>query len=256
RCRHGHGRRGLVRGYGVSFLGNRHRRYGKALWRDWPGRRRGRGRGRRHNRGHRWQRHCLLWHSLGRHRRLRVLRIARLRLAWIGLRRVGLALWRAGMWGTLRVRGGRRVHALDRGDRPLLVGWDIGRRWALEHGLAATKKVQEPGFVDIEVAGEGRVDARSEHELAVLEFPEEIEGLPRTADPAASRVRQRTTLEGVRPLATRLSELEHAGLAVVDNLVEQPEQPNTIDRAIGRCLALGVRLPFALGEELHIAVTG
>ena len=92
--------------------------------------------------------------------------------------------------------------------------------------------------------------------MAVLEFPEEIEGLARTADPAASRVRQGTTLEGVRPLATRLSELEHAGLAVVDNLVEQPEQPNTIDRAIGRCLALGVRLPFALGEELHIAVTG
>jgi len=69
-------------------------------------------------------------------------------------------------------------------------------------------------------------------------------------------VRQRTALEGVDPLAAGLSELEHARLAAVDNLVEQPEQPDTIDRAIGRRLALGVRLPFALGEELHTAVTG
>jgi hypothetical protein len=92
--------------------------------------------------------------------------------------------------------------------------------------------------------------------LAALEFPEEIEGLARTADPASGRVRQGAALECVRPLPTRLSELEHAGLAIVDNLVEQPEQPDTIDRAIGRCLALGVRLPFALGEELHTAVTG
>jgi hypothetical protein len=65
-------------------------------------------------------------------------------------------------------------------------------------------------------------------------------------------------LERVDPLATGLSELEHAGLAAVDDLIEQPEQADSIDRAIGRGLGLGlgVRLPFALGEELHTAVTG
>src|SRR5439155_2344254 len=148
----------------------------------------------------------------------------------------------------------RRVRALDGSDRPLLIRRDIGSRRALEDRLTASQQVQQPGFVDVEVASEAGVDAWGERELAALEFPEEIEGLTRPPDTAAGGVRQRTALEGVDPLAAGLSELEHARLAAVDNLVEQPEQPDTIDRAIGRRLALGVRLPFALGEELHTAV--
>ncbi len=113
------------------------------------------------------------------------------------------------------------------------------------------------------VAGRGRsaaADPEGYRELAALEFPEEIEGLARPADTAAGGVRQGTALKGVDPLTTRLFQLEHARLAVVDNLVEQPKEPDTIDRVIGRRLGglggLGVRLPFALGEELHTAVTG
>jgi hypothetical protein len=69
-------------------------------------------------------------------------------------------------------------------------------------------------------------------------------------------VRQRTALKGIDPIPTRLSELQHARLAVVDHLVEESEQPNSIDGAERRALGLGGRLPFALGEELHTAVTG
>src|SRR2546425_1847623 len=286
--RHGHGRRRLVRGDRLSFLRNRHGRHGKARYRPW----RGRGRHRRLRRSsgrHHLRRHALLGHRWLR----RICREARLGLARVGLGRVGLALWRAGIGGTLRVRCGRitgllrvaaraprggrrrvlarrrprlprgrlagdrgRVGPLDGGDRPLLVRWDIGSRGALEHGLTASQQVQEAGFVDVEVAGEARVDAGGEHELAALEFPEEIEGLTRTADPAAGGVRQRTALEGVDPLTAGLSELEYARLAVVHNLIEKPKQPDAIDRAIRRCLGLGARLPFALGEELHTAVTG
>ena len=159
-----------------------------------------------------------------------------------------------GRWRLPRAR--RRIGRVDGCDRPLLIWRNVGRRGALQDRLTASQQVQQPGFVDVQVAGEAGVDAWSEHELAALEFPEEIEGLTRTADAASGGVRQRPALEGVDPLPTGLSELEHAGLAVVDNLVEQPKQPDTIDRAVGRRLALGVRLPFALGEELHTAVTG
>jgi len=154
----------------------------------------------------------------------------------------------------------RRIWSLDGGDRPLLIRRDIGRRGTLEHGLTASQEVKEPGFVDVQVPGEARVDARSEHELAALEFPEEIECLARPADTAAGGVRQGTALKGVDPLTARLSQLEHARLAIGDNLVEQPKEPDAIDGVIGRRLGglggLGVRLPFALGEELHTAVTG
>ena len=191
-------------------------------------------------------------------------------------RHAGLASRRPGLWGSLRRHPGvlarrrplllpgrwrlsrarLRIGGVDGCDRPLLIWRNVGSRWALQDRLTAPQQVQEARLVDIEVAGEARVDAGSEHELAALEFPEEIEGLTRTADAASGGVRQRPALEGVDPLPTGLSEFEHAGLAVVDNLVEQPKQPDTIDRAVGRRLALGVRLPFALGEELHTAVTG
>jgi hypothetical protein len=69
-------------------------------------------------------------------------------------------------------------------------------------------------------------------------------------------MRQGSRLKGIDPLPARLSELQHARLAVVDHLVEESEQPNSVDRAERRALALGGRLPFALGEELHTAVTG
>src|SRR2546428_472738 len=103
-----------------------------------------------------------------------------------------------------------RIGPVDGGDRPLLVRWDIGSRRALEHRLAAAQEVQEPAFVDIEVAGEARVDPRGEHELAALEFPEEIKGLTRTADTAAGGVRQRPALKGVTPPPPGLSAPAHA----------------------------------------------
>jgi hypothetical protein len=67
---------------------------------------------------------------------------------------------------------------------------------------------------------------------------------------------QRAGLKGIDPLPTGLSKLQDARLAVVDHLIEKSEQPNSIDGAERRGLGLGSRLPFALGEELHTAVTG
>jgi hypothetical protein len=134
----------------------------------------------------------------------------------------------------------------------LLIWRDVGRRGTLERRLAASQQIQEASLVDIEVAGKGGVDAGGKHELAALELPEKIEGLASAPDaPSAG-----TALKRVDPIPARLPELQDARLAVVDNLVEQPEQPNSVDGAERRRLGLGVRLPFALGEELHTAVTG
>jgi hypothetical protein len=137
-----------------------------------------------------------------------------------------------------------------------LIWRDIGGRGTLERRLTASQQVLEACLVDIEVAGEAGVDAGGKREFTALEFPEEIEGLPGTADTPPAGVGQRAALKGIDPVPARLSELKDARLAVVDNLVEQPEQPGAIDRAERRRLGLGVRLPFALGEELHTAVTG
>jgi hypothetical protein len=100
------------------------------------------------------------------------------------------------------------------------------------------------------------VDAGGEHERTALEFPEEIEGLAGAADTPPGRVCQRTILKGIGPLSARLTKLQNARLALGDHLIEESEQPNAIDRAERRGLGLGARLPFALGEELHTAVTG
>jgi len=122
--------------------------------------------------------------------------------------------------------------------------------------LAASQQVQEATLIDVEVAGERGVDARGERELAALELPEQIEGLAGATHTAPASVGQRPGLKGIDPLPERLSELQHARLAVVDHLVEESEQPNAIDGAKRRGLGLGSRFPFALGEELHTAVTG
>src|SRR5205823_1212664 len=171
-----------------------------------------------------------------------LLRVAARPPRWSG-RHAGLARRRPGLWGSLRRHPGvlprsrplllpgrwrlprarLRIGRVDGCDRPLLIWRNVGRRGALQDRLTASQQVQQPGFVDVQVAGEAGVDAWSEHELAALEFPEEIEGLTRTADAASGGVRQRPALEGVDPLPTGLSEFEHAGLAVVDNLVEQPK---------------------------------
>ncbi|HLB76577.1 MAG TPA: hypothetical protein VJO72_06050, partial [Candidatus Dormibacteraeota bacterium] len=99
--------------------------------------------------------HPLRRHSLLGHRLLRICRIARLGLAWIGLRRVGLALWlRAGVRGTLVGRGGvaglLRVAALPPGGsrwhagltsrRPALRGSRGGRA-----GILARRPLLRPG---------------------------------------------------------------------------------------------------------------
>jgi hypothetical protein len=122
--------------------------------------------------------------------------------------------------------------------------------------LTASEQVQQASLVDVEVSGQAGVDPGGEHELAALEFPEQVEGLPGAPDAATAGVRQRTPLKGIDPVATGLAKLQNARLAVVDHLVQESEQPNSIDGAECRGLGLGARLPFALGEELHTAVTG
>jgi hypothetical protein len=149
-----------------------------------------------------------------------------------------------------------RVGRVRGRDRALLIRRDVRSRRALERRLTASQHVQEARLVDIEVAGKAGIYAGGEHEFAALELPEEIEGLPGAPDTAPARVCQSTPLEGIDPIPTRLPELEHARLAVVDHLVEESEQANSIDGAEHRALGLGGRLPFALGEELHTAVTG
>src|ERR1700694_2407067 len=169
-----------------------------------------------------------------------------------------LARWRP----LLRLPAWRRLArarlrvGLVRRDRSLLTGRDIGGRGALECRLTAPQQIQEACLVDIEVAGEAGVDAGGEHELAALKLPEEIEGLAGAPDPPPAGVRKRAALKGIDPVPARLTELQHARLAVVDHLVEESEEPNSIDGAERRGLGLGSRLPFALGEELHTAVTG
>ena len=168
-----------------------------------------------------------------------------------------LARWRRLLWPRWHLAWHRlRVGPVDGRDRPLLIGRDVGSRGALEHRLTASQQVQQAALIDIEVAREGGVNARGERELATLELPKEIEGLAGATDAAPAGVCQRTRLEGIDPIPTRLSELQDARLAVVDHLIEESEQPNAIDGAERRGLGLGSRLPFALGEELHTAVTG
>jgi hypothetical protein len=146
-------------------------------------------------------------------------------------------------------RGGR--------DWALLIGWDVRRRRTLEGRLAAPEQVEEPTLVDIEVARQVGIRPWPEQALATLEFPEEVEGLPSTADPAAAGVGQGAGLEGIHPVPSRLVQLEHARLGTVDDLVEEAKQADAIDGAErGRRGLLGALLHLALGEELHIAVTG
>src|SRR3979411_585996 len=96
-----------------------------------------------------------------------------------------------------------------------------------------------------------------ERVLPALEFPEEVEGLPGTADPAAAGMDQGTGLEGIYPVASRLVQLEDTRLGTVDHLVKEAEQAESIDGAErGRRRLLGALLHLALGEELHTAVTG
>lgn len=213
--------------------------------------------------------------------------------AWIlRWRRVSRLLWIAGApsgsrgrarlsrlaGGWPRLRGGRRCprvlawlrRRLPRGhlagacrsvpvrgrDRPLLIRRDIRSRGALEDGLAASQQIEKTRLVDVEVSRQGWVDAGCERELATLEFPEEIERLPGAPNAATARMRQRAPLKGVDPVPAWLVELQDAGLAAIDHLVEEAEQPNSIDGAERLGLCRGARFPFALGEELHTAVTG
>jgi hypothetical protein len=202
------------------------------------------------------------------------------RLLWVAARSPGGSRWHARLTSLRPALRGRRRHTgvlarwltrLPRwhlawaglpvgrvrgSDRPLLIRRDIGGRRALERRLAAAQQVEEASLVDIEVSCQRRVYARVERELAAPELPQEIEGLPGATDPAATRVRQRTPLKGIDPVPARLPELQNPRLAAVDHLVQESEQPDPIDGAERRRLGLGARFPFALGEELHTAVTG
>src|SRR4029077_17513167 len=112
-------------------------------------------------------------------------------------------------------------------------------------------------LIDIEVARQAGIGSRPERALATLKFPEEVEGLPRTADPAPAGMGQGAALEGIHPVPARLVQLEHARLGTVDDLVEEAKQADPIDGAEwGGRGRLGALLHLALGEELHTAVTG
>jgi hypothetical protein len=115
----------------------------------------------------------------------------------------------------------------------------------------------EATLVDVEVARQVGIGSGPERALAALEFPEEVEGLPRAAHPTAAGVSQGAALEGIHPVPSRLVQLEHATLGTVDDLVEEAKQADAVDGAErgGRGL-LGALLHLALGEELHTAVTG
>ena len=182
-------------------------------------------------------------------RRLRRLRwIPRLRLRIARLLRV-----------AARSPRGRGRRWLPGGwcDGALLTGWDIRRRGPLQRGLAALQQVGQATLVDIEVARQVGIRSRPEQALAALEFPEQIEGLPRAPDPAAAGVDQGAGLEGIHPVPTRFAQLEHTRLGTIDHLVEDAKHAGAIDGAErGRSGLLGALLHLALGEELHTAVTG
>jgi hypothetical protein len=127
----------------------------------------------------------------------------------------------------------------------------------LQRGLAATQQVLEATLVDVEVPRKVGIGPWPEQALATLELPEQIEGLPRAADPATAGMGQGAGLEGIHPVPTRFVQLEHTRLGTIDHLVEEAKQADAIDGAERRRRRLlGALLHLALGEELHTAVTG
>lgn len=118
------------------------------------------------------------------------------------------------------------------------------------------QEVEESRLVDVEVAGQGRIRARREHAFARLELPEQVEGLSRAAHTTATGVRQSAGLESVNPVSAGFVELQDAGAAGIDDLVQQAKQAYPINRAERGSLGRGRGSSFALGEKVHTAVTG
>ena len=208
----------------------------------------------RHARRHAWGLHASpgrrLIRGVGVHR----WKSLRARRSRIRLGRIALPL-RRGLPGGCHPRLGvkSRVHGCD---LPLLVGRDVGRRRALEHGLAPAEQVEQTALVYIKVGVQLRIRAGHEHELSALKLPEEIERLARSAHPATAGVGKCPVLKGIGPGPTRLGELERARAATVDDLVEQAQQADAVD---GLDLWLGSRgragAPLPLGEQLHALPT-
>ena len=127
----------------------------------------------------------------------------------------------------------------------------------MQRALAASEQILEATLVDVEVPRQVGIGPWPEQALATLEFPEEIESLPRPADPATAGMGQGAGLEGIHPVPTRFVQLEHTRLGTIDHLVEEAKQADAIDGAERRRRGLlGALLHLALGEELHTAVTG
>jgi hypothetical protein len=127
----------------------------------------------------------------------------------------------------------------------------------LQRSLAAPEQVLEATFVDVKVARQVGIGSWPEQALAALELPEEIEGLPRAADPATTGMGQGAGLEGIHPVPSGFVQLKHTRLGTIDHLVEEAKQADAIDGAERRRRGLlGALLHLALGEELHTAVTG
>jgi hypothetical protein len=135
----------------------------------------------------------------------------------------------------------------------LLFCGDVGRRRALQHCLAAVQHLEQTGLIDIEVGVQPCGRFSREHELSLLEFPEQVKGVTGSADPTTAGMSQSPALKCVDPGATWLRQLENAGLPGVDDLIEQAKQIGPVNRLEGRGLSFGpiAGPPFAPAEELH-----
>jgi len=76
------------------------------------------------------------------------------------------------------------------------------------------------------------------------------------AGSTAAGVHQATALEGVDEVPLLITQRDHRALAPVDDLVEQPQEPQAVNRLEGTIAGSGRgrgRARFALWEELHCA---
>jgi hypothetical protein len=122
----------------------------------------------------------------------------------------------------------------------------------MQRGLAAKKHVLQAGLVDVKVRAEGGVDPGGQADLALLKFPEQVEGLACSAHCAAARMHEPPTLKGIRPGASGFTKAQDTGLALVHHAVEQPEQVYTVDRLVRwRRTGGHGRAGLALWKELH-----
>jgi hypothetical protein len=119
--------------------------------------------------------------------------------------------------------------------------------------MAAMQHLEQAALIDIEVGVQPGGRLGREHEFSLLEFPEQVEGLASSADPASAGVGERPALKGVDPRTAWLRQLQDAGLPGVDDLIEQAKEIGAVNWLEGGRLSIGsvAGPPFAPAEELH-----